>query len=171
MPNSWAIKTERIASGFSSPLFLTSPPGDFQRQFVVEQNSAQIKIIKNGTVLSTPFIDLNSKAESGGEQGLLGLAFHPDYANNGFFFVNFTNNSGDTVLARYRVSGNPDIADPNSEFIFITIDQPFGNHNGGMLAFSPNDGFLYYFLGDGDQEMIQEIDLRILKTYLERFTE
>ncbi|GJM16711.1 MAG: hypothetical protein DHS20C13_20380 [Thermodesulfobacteriota bacterium] len=150
MPNSWAIKTERVASGFSSPLFLTSPAGDFQRQFVVEQNSARIKIIKNGTVLPTPFIDLNSKAGSGGEQGLLGLAFHPDYANNGFFYVNYTNNSGNTVLARYKVSSsNPDIADPNSEFIFTTINQPFGNHNGGMLAFSPNDGFLYYFLGDG----------------------
>ena len=147
--NSWAIKTVRVASGFSSPLYLTSPPGDLQRQFVVEQNSAQIKIIKNGVVLPTPFIDLNSKAGSGGEQGLLGLAFHPDYATNGFFFVNYTNNSGDTVLARYTVSGNPDIANPNSELIFTTIDQPFGNHNGGMLAFSPNDGFLYYFLGDG----------------------
>lgn len=172
MPNSWAIKTERIASGFSSPLFLTSPPGDFQRQFVVEQNSARIKIIKNGTVLPTPFIDLNSKAGSGGEQGLLGLAFHPDYANNGFFFVNYTNNSGNTVLARYKVSSsNPDIADPNSEFIFTTINQPFGNHNGGMLAFSPNDEFLYYFLGDGDQEMIRETGPKILKTYSERFIE
>ncbi|MGB2691069.1 MAG: PQQ-dependent sugar dehydrogenase [Thermodesulfobacteriota bacterium] len=147
--NTWAIQTQRVATGFSNPLFLTSPPDDFQRLFIVEQNSAQIKIIKNGTVLTTPFLDLNSKAGSGGEQGLLGLAFDPEYATNGFFYVNYTNNSGDTVLTRYTVSGNPDIADPGSEIVFATIDQPFGNHNGGMLAFSPNDGFLYYFLGDG----------------------
>lgn len=149
IPNSWGIKTERVASGFSSPLFLTSPTGDFQRQFVVEQNSAQIKIIKNGTVLPTPFIDLNAKAQSGGEGGLLGLAFHPNYLSNGFFYVNYTNNSGNTVLARYIVSGNPDIADASSEFIIATINQPDTNHNGGMLAFSPNDGFLYVFMGDG----------------------
>lgn len=147
--NSLAIKTERVASGFSEPLFLTSPAGDFQRLFIVEQSSAQIKIIKNGAVLPTPFIDLNSKAQGGGEGGLLGLAFHPNYLNNGIFYVNYTDNSGDTVIARYSVSGNPDIADPNSEFIIANINQPFGNHNGGMMAFSPNDGFLYIFFGDG----------------------
>jgi glucose/arabinose dehydrogenase len=147
--NSWAIKTERVASGFSEPLFLTSPAGDFQRLFIVEQSSAQIKIIKNGAVLPNPFIDLNSKAQGGGERGLLGLAFHPNYQNNGLFYVNYTDNSGDTVLARYSVSGNPDIADVSSELIIANISQPFGNHNGGMMAFSPNDGFLYIFLGDG----------------------
>jgi len=147
--DSRAIKTERIASGFSNPLFLTSPPGDFERLFIVEQNSAQIKIIKNGSVLPTPFINLNSKAGDGGEGGLLGLAFHPNYLSNGFFYVNYTDNSGNTVLARYRVSGNPDIADADSEFIIANINQPFSNHNGGMLVFSPNDGFLYIFLGDG----------------------
>lgn len=148
-PNSWAIKTQRVANGFSSPLFLTSPPGDFGRQFVVEQNSAQIKIIKNGTVLPIPFIDLDSEAGGGGEGGLLGLAFHPNYQNNGFFYVNYTNTLGDTVIARYKASANPDVADVSSEFIIATIDQPFGNHNGGMMVFSPNDGFLYIFLGDG----------------------
>ena len=115
----------------------------------MEQNSAQIKIIKNGTVLATPFIDLSPKAGSGGEGGLLGLASHPNYSSNGFFFVNYTDNSGDTVLARYQVSGNVDIADPNSEFIIANLDQPFSNNNGGMLVFSPNDGYLYIFLGDG----------------------
>lgn len=149
LPDSWAIKTQRVANGFSSPLFLTAPTGDFERQFVVEQSSAQIKIIKNGIVLPTPFIDLDEKAQSGGEGGLLGLAFHPNYSSNGLFYVNYTNNSGDTVIARYRVSGNPDIADVSSESIITTIDQPFGNHNGGMMAFSPNDGFLYVFMGDG----------------------
>lgn len=149
MPNSWAIKTERIASGFSNPLYLTSPPGDFNRLFIVEQNSAQIKIIKNGSVLPTPFLDLNPKASDGGEGGLLGLAFHPDYSNNGLFYVNYTDNSGNTVLARYRVSGNPDIADPGSELVFANVTQPFSNHNGGMMAFSPVDGYLYLFFGDG----------------------
>ncbi len=143
------ITTIKIADGFSEPLYVTSPPGDSARLFVVEQNTAQIKIIKNGTVLPTPFLDLNSKAGSGGEQGLLGLAFHPNYSNNGYFYVNYTNNSGNTVIARYSVSGNPDVADPGSELILMQVTQPFSNHNGGMLAFSPNDDYLYIGLGDG----------------------
>lgn len=143
------ITTVKITGGFSDPLFVTSPPGDSARLFVVEQNTAQIKIIENGTVLPTPFLNINSKAGSGGEQGLLGLAFHPNYSNNGYFYVNYTNNSGNTVIARYRVSGNPDVADPGSELILMQVAQPFGNHNGGMLAFSPNDDHLYIGLGDG----------------------
>ena len=143
------ITTEKVADGFSDPLYLTSPPGDSTRLFVVEQNTARIKIIKNGAVLATPFLDIGSKAGSGGEQGLLGLAFHPNYSNNGYFYVNYTNNSGNSVIARYSVSGNPDIADPTSETILMTVTQPFGNHNGGMLAFSPNDDHLYIGIGDG----------------------
>ncbi|MEQ9617695.1 MAG: PQQ-dependent sugar dehydrogenase, partial [Deltaproteobacteria bacterium] len=143
------ITTEKIGEGFSDPLYVTSPTGDSARLFVVEQNTARIKIIKNGAVLAIPFLDIGSKAGSGGEQGLLGLAFHPNYSNNGYFYVNYTNNSGNTVIARYRVSGNPDIADPGSETILTILTQPFGNHNGGMLAFSPNDGHLYIGTGDG----------------------
>jgi glucose/arabinose dehydrogenase len=143
------LTTVKVAGGFSEPLYLTAPAGDLNRVFIVEQSSASIKIIKNGIVLTTPFLNIDPKVGSGGEGGLLGLAFHPNYASNGFFYVNYTDNSGDTVVARYKVSSNPDIADPSSELIMMTVDQPFSNHNGGMLAFSPNDDYLYIGLGDG----------------------
>ncbi len=143
------LTTVKVAGGFSQPLYLTAPAGDLNRLFIVEQSSASIKIIKNGTVLAAPFLNIDPKVGSGGEGGLLGLAFHPNYATNGFFYVNYTDNSGDTVVARYKVSSNPDIADPASELIMMTVDQPFSNHNGGMLAFSPNDDYLYIGLGDG----------------------
>ena len=86
--------------------------------------------------------------DSGNERGLLGLAFHPLYETNGYFYVQYTNNDGDTVISRYSVSENPDRADPNSSLIVLTIPQPFANHN-GMLAFGPNDGYLYIGMGDG----------------------
>ena len=143
------LTTVKVAGGFSQPLYLTAPAGDLNRVFIVEQNSATIKIIKNGTVLATPFLNIDPKVGSGGEMGLLGLAFHPNYASNGYFYVNYTDNSGDTVVARYKVSSNPDIADPSSEQIMMTVDQPFSNHNGGMMAFSPNDDHLYIGMGDG----------------------
>ena len=143
------LTTVKVAGGFSQPLYLTAPAGDLNRLFIVEQSSAAIKIIKNGIVLATPFLNIDPKVGSGGEGGLLGLAFHPNYASNGFFYVNYTDNSGDTVVARYKVSSNPDVADPSSELIMMTVDQPFSNHNGGMLVFSPNDDYLYIGLGDG----------------------
>src|SRR5690606_31577365 len=127
---------------------LTSPVGD-SRLFVVEQNTGRIRIIKNGVVLPTPFLDIGAKASSSGERGLLGLAFHPNYSSNGYFYVNYTDNSGNTVVARYRVSGNPDVADAASETVLMTATQPFSNHNGGMMAFSPNDDYLYIGMGDG----------------------
>lgn len=143
------LTTVKVAGGLSEPLYLTTPPGDQARLFVVEQNTARIRIIKNGTLLATPFLDVNAKASSGGERGLLGLAFHPNYSSNGYFYIKYTDNNGNTVLARYRVSGNPDVADPNSETVLMTAVQPFSNHNGGMLAFSPNDDHLYIGMGDG----------------------
>ena len=143
------LTTVKVAGGFSEPLFLTTPAGDSARLFIVEQNSATIRIIKNGAVLAAPFLNIDSKASSGGERGLLGLAFHPNYASNGYFYVNYTDNSGNTVIARYKVSANPDVADPSSEQIMMTVTQPFSNHNGGMLAFSPNDDYLYIGMGDG----------------------
>lgn len=144
------LTTVKVAGGFSQPLYLTAPAGDSSRLFIVEQSTATIKIIKNGAVLGTPFLNINPKvSDSGGERGLLGLAFHPNYASNGYFYVNYTNNSGSTVIARYKVSANPDVADPNSEQIMMTVAQPFSNHNGGMLVFSPNDDDLYIGLGDG----------------------
>ena len=138
-----------FVSGLASPLDLQAPNDDTGRLFVVEQEGT-IKIIRNGSVVSSPFLDITSKVSSGGETGLLGLAFHPDFAQNGRFYLNYTRNSGQlqTVIAEYRVSANADQADASSERILFTVDQPFTNHNGGQLAFG-NDGFLYIALGDG----------------------
>jgi glucose/arabinose dehydrogenase len=131
----------------SSPVFLTAPPGDASRLFIVEQ-TGRIKIVKNGSLLSSPFLDLSSQVSSTGERGLLGLAFHPQYAQNGVFVVNYTNLSGDTRVSRFVVSGNPDVANSGSEQVLVAVAQPASNHNGGMVAFGP-DGYLYIALGDG----------------------
>jgi glucose/arabinose dehydrogenase len=134
-------------------------PGDYRRPvdiqdvgdgrlFVVEQVGT-IRVWQDGVVLPDPFLDLRDRVGiSANEQGLLGLAFHPDYASNGRFFVNYTDHNGDTVIARFLVSQEPNRADPTSETVLLEIDQPFPNHNGGGLAFGP-DGFLYVGMGDG----------------------
>jgi glucose/arabinose dehydrogenase len=137
-----------VASGLSSPVHITAAPLDPNRLFVIEQ-PGRIRIIKNGVLLPTPFLDIVGRVGSGGnEQGLLSLAFHPDFESNNRFFVNYTNTGGDTVIARHEVAGNPDEVDASSEKILLTISQPFGNHNGGQVAFGP-DGFLYVGMGDG----------------------
>ncbi|MCB9849324.1 MAG: PQQ-dependent sugar dehydrogenase [Phycisphaerales bacterium] len=144
------LTTERVASGLSGPLFVTSPPGDTNRLFIVEQ-AGRIKILTGGSVLGTPFLNIVSIISSGGERGLLGLAFDPDYATNGFFYVNYTNTSGNTVVARYTVTGDPatsNTANAGSAVILKTIVQPESNHNGGCLQFGP-DGMLYVGVGDG----------------------
>lgn len=134
-----------FASGFSAPIGITNAGDD--RLFVIQQGG-QIRIINtDGTVNQTPFLNVSSIITSGGEQGLLGLAFHPDYATNGRFFVNYTNPSGDTVIARYEVSDNPDVAQTTGTVI-LTIEQPFSNHNGGDIHFGP-DGYLWISMGDG----------------------
>ncbi|MCC6908725.1 MAG: PQQ-dependent sugar dehydrogenase [Phycisphaerales bacterium] len=143
------LAVEQVASGLSGALYLTSPPGDTHRLFVLQQNTGQIRIIKDGNVLTTPFLDVRTRISTGGERGLLGLAFHPDYDSNGYFFINYTNTSGNTVVARYEVTGDPDVADFNSEAIVLTVTQPYSNHNGGCLQFSPMDGYLYIGMGDG----------------------
>jgi hypothetical protein len=136
-----------MAIGLESPLFLTSPPGDLNRQFVVEK-TGKIRIIRNEALVPTPFLDLSAKVSNGSEQGLLGLAFHPQYAANGLFVVNYTNTSGDTRVSLFRTSADPDRADAASEQVMLAVDQPFSNHNGGMVAFGP-DGKLYIGMGDG----------------------
>lgn len=141
------LDLELVAQGLQAPVYLTSPVGD-PRLFIVEQ-AGRIRIVKDGVLLPTPFLDIDPKVMSGGEQGLLGLAFHPDYATNGRFYVDYTNNSGHTRIERYQVSaGNPDVADPASADSVLGFDQPAGNHNGGQLLFGP-DGFLYIPTGDG----------------------
>ena len=137
---------EELITGLSAPLLAISPPDD-DRLFIVEQGG-RIKIYKNGAVLPAPFLDVSGIISRGGERGHLGLAFHPDYQSNGRFFINYTNTSGNTVVAEYRLSGNPDVADPGWSNTVITVSQPFSNHNGGMIAFGP-DGYLYIGMGDG----------------------
>ena len=134
-----------IASGLQSPLFLDAPIGD-SRLFVVEQ-PGRIQLISDGSV--STFLDISSKVLSGGERGLIGLAFHPDYSSNGLFYVHYTRpGDGAGVIAEYSVSSDPSIADASSERILKVIAQPASNHNGGMLAFGP-DGYLYAGFGDG----------------------
>ena len=140
------LALDTVASGLSSPLYLTAPAGD-ARQFIVEQRG-RVLVLENGSVHSTPFLDISAKITSGGERGLLSIAFHPRYATNGFFYVNFTDLNGDTRVERYRVSGNRNTADPGSAKLIITIAQPYANHNGGLVMFGP-DGMLYTGMGDG----------------------
>jgi glucose/arabinose dehydrogenase len=137
-----------VVSGLDKLTFLTHAGDGSGRLFVVEQRG-RILIIKDGAVNPTPFLDIVPLVGSDSlERGLLSVAFHPDYKNNGLFFINYTDRQGNTVIARYQVTGNPDVADPNSAGILLTIDQPYPNHNGGQLAFGP-DGFLYVGMGDG----------------------
>ena len=136
-----------VAEGLASPVHLTAPDGD-GRLFIVEQ-AGRIRIVRNGQLLATPFLDIASKVRSGGEQGLLGLAFHPDYASNRFFYVNYTDANGDTRIERYTaLAGDPDRADGSSAKLLLSVDQPFANHNGGLLVFGPDD-MLYIGMGDG----------------------
>ena len=140
------IATEIVAEGLGNPVFLTSPPGD-PRLFVLDQ-AGRILILSDGAVREEPFLDISDLVSGGNEQGLLGLAFHPRYSENGRFFVNYTDVAGDTQIVEYRVSDNPDLALPDSAATLLSIEQPFANHNGGWIAFGP-DGFLYIGMGDG----------------------
>ncbi len=143
------FETERIITGLTNPLLVTAPSNDFDRIFIVQQ-TGQILIMENGTLLGSPFLDIATIVLSAGEQGLLGLAFHPNYASNGFFYVNYIDNANsDSVIERYTVSANPNVANPSSGFEILRYSQPFTNHNAGHLAFGPNDGFLYIASGDG----------------------
>lgn len=142
------ITLERVIGGLSSPLLATHARDTSGRLFLVEQ-PGRIRIFQNGTLLETPFLDISSQLIFSGERGLLGLAFHPEFATNRRFFVNYTRRpDGATVIAEYQASAsNPNLAS-NAERILLTIPQPFANHNGGMIEFGP-DGFLYIGMGDG----------------------
>jgi len=145
------LMLELVAGGFSSPVDIQSPPAD-PRLFIVEQGGLIRIIDATGTVLPTPFLDVSALVETGGnEEGLLGLAFHPDYATNGRFFVYYTvAGSTDNQVSEFLVSANPDIADDLSESVILPIPHPGAtNHNGGSLNFGPNDGYLYIAVGDG----------------------
>jgi glucose/arabinose dehydrogenase len=136
---------------FSSPLFLTNAGDGSDRIFVVEQ-SGRIKVFPNSPSVSNAkiFLDITDRVVSGGEMGLLGLAFYPDYQNNGYFYVNYiADNPLRTIVSRFQVTSNPDSADKNSEFQILTFNQPYQNHNGGWISFRPSDGYLYIETGDG----------------------
>ena len=142
----------QVVAGLDLPVDIQNVGDGSGRLFIVEKHG-RIRILKGGQYLPTPFLDISSKVGSSHtEQGLLGLAFHPTYAKNGLFFVNYTDENGNTVIARFHVSAdNPDLADQASEVDILRVDQPFNNHNGGGLAFGP-DGYLYIGLGDGGSE-------------------
>ncbi len=143
------VSIETFASGLSSPIYVTHAGDGSGRLFIMEQNGV-IKIADaDGNVNATSFLNVSSLSSCCGERGLLGLAFHPDHENNRKFYVNYTNNSGNTVVVEYETfAGLPDVANPSTARILLTIAQPFSNHNGGWIGFGP-DGYLYISMGDG----------------------
>lgn len=144
----FGLTLQPVVSGLNFPVFLSAPPGD-PRQFVVERGG-RIRIIANGALLPAPFLDISASTTTDGERGLLSLAFAPNYASTGYFFIYHTDLSGNIVIERVRVSAtNPNLADPLSRLTILTIAHPgFSNHNGGLLSFG-SDGFLYLGVGDG----------------------
>jgi len=144
LPDANSYTWQVIASDLKRPVDLQ--PDGSGRLFIVE-NPGRIRIYANGQVLTEPFLNIEDRVDdSGNEMGLLGLAVHPNFSQNGFIYVNYTGKNGDTFISRFHASG--DTADPNSELILLKVKQPFPNHNGGALAFGP-DGYLYIALGDG----------------------
>ena len=140
--------TPTISSGLSLPVEFIHAGDGSNRMFIVEQDGL-IKVYNGTSVLATPFLNLTTVTNASGEQGLLSMAFHPNYSVNGYFFVYYNNSSGDITIARYQVSaGNANVANPLSGVVLMTIPKPFTNHNGGHLAFGP-DGYLYFGTGDG----------------------
>ena len=151
-----AIQLQPVATGLSFPVVISNAGDGSGRLFIVEQPGV-IRIYDGSQLLPTPFLDITGLITNGGERGLLGLIFHPDYPATPYFYVNYTcaagspscATEGDTVIARYQVSADPNVADPASELVVLALAQPEDNHNGGQLQFGPNDGYLYIALGDG----------------------
>ena len=148
-PADLTLAFSQVASGLASPTVITHAGDGSGRLFLVEQPGI-IRIVRAGTLLTEPFLDISARVVPGGERGLLGLAFPPDFAAKGYFYVNYTRaGDGATVVSRFLVSpDNPDLALAGQEAVILVVEQPFANHNGGQLAFGP-DGFLYVALGDG----------------------
>jgi len=140
--------TLELVGDFASPVYLTAAPADSHRLFIVEQNGA-IRVLHNDTTQARPFLDLTGKVSTGGERGLLSMAFHPRYATNGRFYVYFTDPNGNLRIVRYNVSSDPDSADPATADTVLKIAHPGeSNHNGGQLQFGP-DSMLWIATGDG----------------------
>src|SRR5918999_1233410 len=137
-----------IITGLNKPVAITHA-GDGSNRLFITQQRGRIRIYEGGQVLPTPFLDIRDHVSCCGERGLLGAVFHPNYPSNGFFYINYTNTEGNTVIARYTVSSDPNMADPNSATFLLEIPQPpLKAHKGGQLQFGP-DGYLYIGMGDG----------------------
>jgi glucose/arabinose dehydrogenase len=141
------LQFQSVASDLPNPVAITHA-GDGSGRLFIALQEGRILIFDGTRILPTPFLDIRSKVSCCGERGLLSVAFHPNYASNGFFFVNYTNIAGHTVVARYKVSEDPNVANYRMRKIILRVRQPFPNHKGGQLQFGP-DGFLYIGLGDG----------------------
>ncbi len=144
------LALRRLPGSFDQPVYLTSPPAD-PHMLVIVEKAGTVRVIRNGKLLARPFLDLRGSVSGNTEQGLLSLAFDPQYATNGFFYVDYTDLHGYIRIVRYRVSANPDVADPASATVLLSIYHPHTNHNGGQLQFGL-DGLLYIGVGDGGQE-------------------
>lgn len=142
-----AVDLQPVVTGIDRPVAITNA-GDGSGRLFITLRAGHVLIVGSQGLIDTPFLNISSLTTTDGERGLLSIAFHPSYRTNGLFYVNYTNLAGDTVIARYHVSVNPDVADPVSAAILLTIPQPFANHNGGQLKFGP-DGYLYIGMGDG----------------------
>lgn len=138
------LRLVRVASGLASPVFVTATASEPGRLYVVEQ-AGRIRVIQAGRLLRDPFLDIRGEVRSGGEQGLLSMAFHPRYESNRLFYVDYTNGNGDTRVVEYRTRAN---GEPARVRELLAVEQPYANHNGGQLAFGP-DGRLYVGMGDG----------------------
>ena len=145
-PGTVTLRAQQVVEGLASPVYLTAPKGD-SRLFIVEQ-AGRIRIVKSGALVATPFLDITSRVVSGGERGLLSLAFDPAYATNGRFYVYYTGAQGDIFVDRFTVSSNADVANTTSDRVITIQHRANSNHNGGLLMFGP-DGFLYMGTGDG----------------------
>ena len=145
-PDAAAYEWRLIASGLTRPVDLQSAYDGSGRLFIIEKYGV-IRLFKDGLLLQEPFLNIDDRVnDRGNEMGLLGFAFHPNFEQNGYFYVNYTGEGGHTFISRFQASG--DTADPNSETILLTVNQPYPNHNGGAVTFGP-DGYLYLGLGDG----------------------
>jgi glucose/arabinose dehydrogenase len=146
-PERVSLHLERVVDRLVSPLAVTHAGDDSGRIFVLEQRG-QIRIVRDGRLVGDPFLNIGDRLRAGGERGLLGLAFHPDFPDDPRFFVNYTDLDGDTVVSSFTAEADADRADGDSEVVLLRVDQPYANHNGGALAFGP-DGYLYISTGDG----------------------
>ncbi len=146
-----SLKFDKVVDGLSSPVAMVDPNDGTNRSFIVEKTGT-VRILKDGKLLDQPLLDISDKVTTGSEQGLLSIALHPDFAKNGEFFIDYTDISGNSQIERWSISkDDPNVADPSSAKTMLSVDQPYANHNGGLVMFGP-DGMLYIGFGDGGSQ-------------------